>query len=136
MKKEHGDPSPQNKNQYALYTNDEGLQCIQLLNGKWMVVRESVGSNISRIIFSDKPSGFDTFELVGIERIDGNFNSEYHSVYHVFEGVTSIKEAVDRLMQHVIELEELAQDGWDLVHEGTDVLHLEIEFMPDDKSQA
>ena len=31
MKKEHGDAT----NQYALYTNDEGLQCIQLINGKY-----------------------------------------------------------------------------------------------------
>ena len=136
MKKESGNSTPQDKNQYALYTNDEGLQCIQLLNGKWIVVRESVGGSISRITFSEKPNGFDNYELVGIERIDGIFNSEYHSVFHVFEGVTSINEAVDRLKQHVIELEELTQDGWDLAHEATDVLHLEIGFMPYKRTQA
>ena len=133
MKKESGNSASQIKNQYALYSNDEGLQCIQLISGKWTVVRETVGGTISRVIFSDKPSGFDTFELVGIERIDGIFNSEYHSVDHVFEGTNNIQNAIDRLMYHVIELEEMAQDGWDLAHEGTDVLHLEIELMPNNK---
>jgi len=119
-----------NNNQYALYSNGEGLHCVQLLNGKWMVVKETVGGSISRVTFVDKPSGFDNHELVRIEKIDGLFNSDYHSIYHVFEGVVSIKEAVDRLNKHVAELEEMEQDVWHLAHEGSDVLHLEIDFLP------
>ena len=127
--------SGQKNKQFALYSNDEGLQCVELLNGKWMVVRETVGGSISQIVFPDKPSGFDNYELVGFDDIDGLFNSDYHNVYHVFEGAINIKHAVDRLKAHIDELEQMQQDGWHLAHVGTDILHLEIDFKPFKKSQ-
>lgn len=120
---------PKNK-QFALYSNDEGLQCVELLNGKWMVVRRTVGGSFSRIVFSDKPSGFDDYELVEFDDIDGLFNSDYYGIYHVFEGAINIRHAVGRLKEHIDELEMMQQDGWHLAHEGTDVLHLEIDFKP------